>query len=136
MTMYASQKINNDPSPPHVVAGYGRRNGKPVTLRGPARDDDHAIEQFDAAYPNSDPHTYGQVPRPEFGNAPNPILEAFRIALRHSVSGSTMPEVAAEWLETDMSTMRSPVEWGHILHARKVLARLAELSTTTTTSTT
>ena len=124
MTMLNSQKINTDPAAPYVVAGYGRRNGKPETWRGEARDDDHAIEQFDAAYPGSDPHTYGQIPRSDYDNNPNPLLVAFREALAHSVTGHTPPELAAAWLEDPWPKCLTPEQ---IDHARKVLQRLTAL---------
>lgn len=129
MTMLNSQKINNDPTPLYTIHMIAR-NGSAAEWAMRSDSEDVAIEVAMNTYPKHDVHSVSVIyNRPEFDNTPNPVLEAFRAAREHSVTGSPTSQVAAEWLASGvLAHLGAPVEWGHVLHARKVLERLARLA--------
>lgn len=74
---------------------------------------------------NSQKINNGQVPHPTGGNTPNLLLIAFREAVTHSVTGRTLAEIAAEWLESPLPKFLTQDQ---VSHARKVLERLGALA--------
>lgn len=103
--MFNSQKINTDPLP-HV--GWDQRVG------GERR--------------SATPFGYSTaLPRPEFDNNPNPILEGFRIdTIEQEVSAGKNAEA---WIEGAQEDFYKELDYDpeHIEHAFKVLARLSAL---------
>lgn len=101
MSAYTSGKVSHDPHP--YINGYGSRFDREALYLGGLRLTNH------------------YAPRPEFDNH-NPILAEFR-------KGVTVdPE--RDWTEIFLSTLP---EWdsGEVGHARRVLSKLAALTTTT-----
>ncbi|UOR02080.1 hypothetical protein MUN77_01730 [Leucobacter allii] len=122
MTMFNSQKINNDPFPWDWIGNTTGESGGRCA----------------ADVPEDCRHAYHGVfdPRPEFDNSPNPILVDFRRSLGIQERGSVAAH-ARWWLrlrdiEPDMTAecwSDPPIAFTdeHYAHAWKVLERLAAL---------
>lgn len=101
--MFASRQVNTDPMPWIDAFGHGR----------------FAHQRYER-----DEH----LPRPEFNNTPNPVLLDFRA--NRGATGPWLNEITpgqhhTEFLREVGKAWDVPVTAEHIVHARKVLTRLA-----------
>lgn len=112
MTIFNSNPINRDPMPWKCgkvrVNKQGQLNG---TVTG----------YIQGAWPEE------YMPRPEFDNNPNPLLVAFRDTLKHNNCGTAENAKMFQWL-IDVGSRTHDTTGDHVLHAQKVLERLARLS--------
>lgn len=113
--MFNSQHINNDPKPWR----YDLLGMIPPDKR--ARESEQVTGGF--AY----------VPRPEYDNNPNPILENFRRTVNRISKGLVHIQQAEDHLAITLNIVESSVfqfteeTLSHVDHARKVLTRLANI---------
>lgn len=106
MTIYNSQRVNNDPQP--YLWRSGERTENP------------------SVWGNRPPHTFN--PRPEYDNNPNPVLQAFR---KESDWGWLNEEGKAQevrewigWLSDKSHNIYLFQKHEHIEHAHRVLTKL------------
>lgn len=118
MTMFNSQKINNDPKPWVNPADGDRVSNK--TRMG----------QIYFASPWA-ALQYKKDPRPEYDNNPNPILVSFRADTQEM--DELAPNNARAWIGGDQIEFfeEGGYDSAWTDHARKVLQRLANLTTET-----
>lgn len=101
MTIYNSQRVNNDPQP--YLWRSGERTENP------------------SVWGNRPPHTFN--PRPEYDNNPNPLLEAFRTISEHPRGG--LVALAERVLKNRHGLWDEEInDPSYIEHAHRVLTKL------------
>ena len=98
MTIYNSQRVNNDPQP--YLWRSGERTENP------------------SVWGNRPPHTFN--PRPEYENNPNPILEEYR----SSTQVTEIWLVTIEYTLRKTQQYRTPPQEDQLDHAHRVLTKL------------